>query len=250
MFAILASAKVGFSRSQNFVASIGKGLTGLFVMDPGALNRLTAQAHTIVFLTGAGVSAPSGLPTYTDSEGKRVDEDLEDGSGELQKIYDELMSQIADARPNAAHYYPGWLLEKGHHVEVVTQNIDGLYSKAGFPTENIHEVHGNFFRNDIVHFGTPIPEDVWAKTKAAMKKANLLIVAGSGLWVSPVNTLPKYLGYRSTNRNSRIVVVNQGDCSLMTSKWRRWIVAYHRGDCSLLFDSAMSLGTEYLALGS
>ena len=219
-------------------------------MDPSTLNWLTAQAHTIVFLTGAGVSAPSGLPTYTDSDGKRVEEGLEDGSGELQKVYAELTSQIADAQPNAAHYYPGWLLAKGHNVEVVTQNIDDLYSKAGFPKENIHEIHGNFFRNDIVYFGKSIPEDVWAKARTAMKKANLLIVAGSGLWVSPANTLPKYLGYRSTNRKSRIVVVNKGECSLMTSKWRRWIIAHHKGDCSQLFDSAMSVGAKYSALSS
>ncbi len=219
-------------------------------MDPGTLNRLTAPAHTIVFLTGAGVSAPSGLPTYTDADGKRVDEGPGDGSGELQKVYAELTSQIADAQPNAAHYYPGWLLAKGHTVEVVTQNIDGLYSKAGFPKENTHEIHGNFFRNDIVYFGESIPKDVWTKARAAMQKANLLIVAGSGLWVSPTNTLPKYLGYRSTHRQSRIVVVNQGECSLMTSKWRRWIIAHHKVDCSQLFDAAMSVGAQYSALNS
>ncbi|MEO1353670.1 MAG: Sir2 family NAD-dependent protein deacetylase [Cyanobacteria bacterium J06635_15] len=219
-------------------------------MDPGTLNRPTAQAHAIVFLTGAGVSAPSGLPTYTNSDGKRVDEGSEGDSGELQKVYAELTSQIADAQPNAAHYYPGWLLAKGHNVEVVTQNIDGLYSKAGFPKENIHEIHGNFFRNDIVHFGKSIPEDVWTRARTAMKKANLLIVAGSGLWVSPTNTLPKYLGYRSTNRKSRIVVVNKGECSLMTSQWRRWIIAHHKGDCNQLFDSAMSIGAKYSALNS
>lgn len=219
-------------------------------MDPSTLNRLTAQAHTIVFLTGAGVSAPSGLPTYTNSDGKRVDDGSEGRSGELQKVYTELINQISDAQPNAAHYYPGWLLAKGHNVEVVTQNIDGLYSKAGFPQENTHEIHGNFFRNDIIYFGQSVPEDVWAKARTAMKKANLLIVAGSGLWVSPVNTLPKYLGYRSTNRKSRIMVINQGECSLMASKWRRWIIAHHQGDCSQLFDLAMSVGTKYSALSS
>ena len=219
-------------------------------MDPSTLNRITAQAQTIVFLTGAGVSASSGLPTYTNADGKRVEDGSEDGSGELQKVYDELMSQIANAQPNAAHYYPGWLLAKGHTVEVVTQNIDGLYSKAGFPEENTHEIHGNFFRNDIVHFGTSISTDVWDKARTAMQKANLLIVVGSGLWVSPVNTLPKYLGYRSTNCKARIVIVNQGECSLMTSKWRRWVIAHHQGDCSQLFDSAMSLGAKYSALSA
>ena len=98
-------------------------------MDPGTLNRLTAQAHAIVFLTGAGVSAPSGLPTYTNADGKRVDEGSGGGSGELQKVYAELTSQIADAQPNAAHYYPGWLLAKGHIVEFdLAMSVGAKYS--------------------------------------------------------------------------------------------------------------------------
>ena len=51
------------------------------------------------------------------------------GSRELQKVYAELTSQIADAQPNAAHYYPGWLLAKGHIVEFdLAMSVGAKYS--------------------------------------------------------------------------------------------------------------------------
>lgn len=114
------------------------------------------QARTALFITGAGISADSGLPTYRgvgglyDSEvtddGLRIEEAL---SGEVFSVRPEItwkhLIQIEEncrgALPNAAHRAIACLDEHLDRVMVFTQNVDGLHRAAG--SREIIEIHGN-----------------------------------------------------------------------------------------------------------
>ncbi len=103
--------------------------------------RLCAQAHSIVAITGAGISTGSGLPTITSKFGGRTLKEVFRGNSarrhinEYQKFYDNMTRSWREASPNAAHQA---LAE--HQVRVITQNIDGLHQNAG--SRHVIELHG------------------------------------------------------------------------------------------------------------
>ena len=176
---------------------------------------LLYQAKSPVFLTGAGVSASSGIPTYTSDDGTRDRSTFDPESDSYQKISSEVVDAIKMAEPNDAHYLPGELAFYGADVKVVTQNIDGLYQAAGFSEENLVELHGNLDRGDIVGFGEQLDEQGIFKAQQWILAADLLVIAGTGLWVEPAASLPYLMLSRPDNK---IVLINKGGCSLLDSK--------------------------------
>jgi len=114
------------------------------------------HARRALFITGAGISADSGLPTYRGVGGLYDSDDTEEG----MRIEDALSGQVfamrpditwkyliqiektcRGARPNAAHLAIAYLEEYLDQVMVFTQNIDGLHRMAG--SQDIIEIHGN-----------------------------------------------------------------------------------------------------------
>jgi len=102
----------------------------------------------MVVLTGAGVSAESGITTFRDSDGLWENYRVEDVASiegwykdrdTVLKFYNERRAQLASVRPNAAHEAIA-ALEKEYDVTVVTQNVDNLHERAG-STRIIH-LHG------------------------------------------------------------------------------------------------------------
>lgn len=102
----------------------------------------------IIVLTGAGVSAESGIATFRDSDGLWNNYNVQDVATPegwkrnpelVQKFYNERRAELAAAKPNAAHLAIAGL-EKDYNVTVVTQNIDNLHERAG-STRIIH-LHG------------------------------------------------------------------------------------------------------------
>jgi NAD-dependent deacetylase len=130
--------------------------------DDAALDRvaaLMAPARRILFITGAGISADSGLPTYrgigglyherlTD-EGLTIEEAL---SGHMMarrpevawKYLAEIERNCRGARPNAAHHIIAALEHEKAAVWVLTQNVDGLHRAAG--STKLIEIHGAVHR--------------------------------------------------------------------------------------------------------
>ncbi|MEY2632107.1 MAG: hypothetical protein RIR00_761 [Pseudomonadota bacterium] len=129
-------------------------------MDPlaQALDAVAAdlqQARRLLFITGAGISADSGLPTYrgvgglyngvTTAEGFRIEDAL---SGDMLRLRPDLtwkyLAQIEEtcrgAQPNAAHRAIAQL-QAQRDVTVLTQNVDGLHRQAG--SRDLIEIHGN-----------------------------------------------------------------------------------------------------------
>ena len=124
-----------------------------------ALNQVAqalAGADRVLFITGAGISADSGLPTYRGVSGLYNGEHTEDGlsiedalSGEVFALRPDItwkyLAQIEEncrgARPNAAHLAIAELERHLSRVTVFTQNVDGLHRLAG--SSEVIEIHGN-----------------------------------------------------------------------------------------------------------
>lgn len=127
----------------------------------------------LVVLSGAGVSAESGISTFRDNGGLWDQYDPQvvcsiqgwrAHPAMLQDFYNGLRAQLKDARPNAAHYAIA-ALEKDYDVRVVTQNVDNLHERAG-STYVLH-LHGELTKvrpentyNDYDGFSTRSVIDV------------------------------------------------------------------------------------------
>lgn len=114
------------------------------------------KAHRILFVTGAGISADSGLPTYRGFGGLYNGSPTEDGIPIEQALSGQMMAQnpaltwkylsqieavCHDAKPNAAHHMISALAQTDREIWVLTQNIDGLHRAANNP--NVIEIHGD-----------------------------------------------------------------------------------------------------------
>ncbi len=104
----------------------------------------------IVVLTGAGISAESGLSTFRDSDGLweghdpmevATPEAFEANADLVQRFYDERRAALRQAHPNPAHVALALLEEVlGDDLFVVTQNVDDLHERAGL--SRVHHMHG------------------------------------------------------------------------------------------------------------
>ena len=177
----------------------------------------------IVVLTGAGISADSGIPTYRSSDGLWANfkieevctpEALERDRAKVINFYNMRRKEMSGKVPNAGHKALAEL-EKYFDVEVITQNIDNLHELAG--STKITHLHGELtkLRNDdsshiveiglreqeinetapdgsllrphIVFFGEVVP--MFDKAKDLVQQADLLIVVGTSLAVYPAASL-------------------------------------------------------------
>lgn len=125
----------------------------------GAVALILTRAQRILFVTGAGISVDSGLPTYRGIGGLYHDRLTEEGltieealSGEMMATRPDIawryIAQIEEhcrgAQPNAAHRLIAALEQEKALVCVLTQNVDGLHRAAG--SRNVIEIHGTVHR--------------------------------------------------------------------------------------------------------
>lgn len=110
------------------------------------------QKKKLVVLTGAGISAESGLKTFRDSDGLWEGYDIYEVASPrgwkkdpkaVLDFYNMRRKDVAKAEPNAAHYGLAEL-EKKFEVTIITQNIDDLHERAG--SANIIHLHGEIFK--------------------------------------------------------------------------------------------------------
>lgn len=114
------------------------------------MTPITLSAVNIVVLTGAGISAESGVPTFRDSdglwEGHRIEdvatpEAYEERPTAVQRFYDARRRALADVEPNPAHVALARLEEVlDDKLFLVTQNIDDLHERAG--SQRVAHMHG------------------------------------------------------------------------------------------------------------
>lgn len=184
----------------------------------------------IVVLTGAGISAESGIPTFRDSgglwEGFKVEEvATPEGWAENPKLvldfYNQRRKKALDVKPNRGHEI---LVELESHfkVTIVTQNVDNLHERAG--SSNVVHLHGSLFesrstgdeslvypiqgwelnwgdtcekgfqlRPNIVWFGELVPMIEVAADYAS--QADIFLVVGTSMVVYPAAGLINYVRY-------------------------------------------------------
>lgn len=136
------------------------------VLDPEATTALAEAVHaadTVVVLTGAGISTPSGIPDFrTPGTGLWANVDpmavahidvLEDEPELFWRFYSERFTTLAGIRPNRAHEVVAELGRRGVVDSVITQNVDRLHSAAG--SEGVIELHGSIDRSRCTACGAP-----------------------------------------------------------------------------------------------
>ena len=180
----------------------------------------------IVILSGAGMSADSGLKTFRDHDGLWEGHDvMEVASPEgwesdrelVLDFYNQRRRNLLEAKPNAGHEALV-RLEENYNVEIITQNVDDLHERAG--SMNVHHLHGELLkvrstgdptlvydweddlnngdmckkgyqlRPHIVWFGEAVP--MIEKAAQITSKADILIIIGTSLAVYPAAGLIHY----------------------------------------------------------
>lgn len=126
-----------------------------------------SNAHSAAVLTGAGISAESGIPTFRDPGGlweQFKPEELANVRAFLQNPvlvqgwYAHRRKVAQSAEPHAGHHALAALETRIADFTLITQNVDGLHHRAG--SRNIVELHGNLTRNYCIDCRTPAPEAI------------------------------------------------------------------------------------------
>lgn len=183
---------------------------------------------TVVVLTGAGISADSGLATFRNSDGLWANHRVEEictvealyrNRDLVIDFYNNRRKEMLEAKPNAAHYSLVEL-EENFNTYIITQNVDNLHERAG--SKNIVHLHGeltklcstkdtsktveidgweqakdskhidgSLLRPFIVFFGEPVPNMDIAVDIA--RKADILIIIGTSLNVYPAASLVHFV---------------------------------------------------------
>ena len=181
-------------------------------------------------LTGAGVSAESGIPTFRGSGGLWKQFRAEDLATPeafahdpqlMWEWYDWRRGLIAAAKPNQGHIALAELERRTPNFTLITQNVDDLHERAG--SKNILHVHGSIWtvrcmecgrewldlrsplpslpprcecggllRPGVVWFGESLPQDVWRQAERAARKAEIFLVVGTSAVVYPAAGLIHY----------------------------------------------------------
>lgn len=181
----------------------------------------------LVVLTGAGISAESGLKTFRDSDGLWMGYNVYDVASPqgwqnnpelVLDFYNQRRREVAKALPNAAHKGVADL-EKYFNVTIITQNIDDLHERAG--SKRVIHLHGEIFKmrserdkntfyeiKEDIQFGDKAPDGfqlrphvVWfgeevpmiEKAAAVLPTADFFILVGTSLQVYPAAGLIEYL---------------------------------------------------------
>jgi NAD-dependent deacetylase len=185
------------------------------------------RAKSVFVLTGSGISAESGLPTFRGAGGlwrtHRVEELASPQGFARDPVlvwtwYNERRAAHERAQPNAGHVAIAQLENAFDDFTLATQNVDSLHRRAGsgnalelhgslrearctlcnarrpygatgLPLEEIDHSCGGRWRPDIVWFGESLPQDVWQKARAAASRADVMLVVGTSAVVYPAAAL-------------------------------------------------------------
>ena len=188
-----------------------------------------AAAKKVAVLTGAGVSAESGVPTFRDAQtGFWANFNAEDLATPrafrrnprlVWEWYDWRRKLVADAKPNPAHFALVEMEKLFPQFELITQNVDSLHQRAG--SRKVVELHGNITRTkcfdegtiisnwpettdvppkcpncggllrpDVVWFEEPLPEREMQLALEASTQCELFLSIGTSTMVYPAASLP------------------------------------------------------------
>ena len=205
--------------------------------------HLVRAARQIAVLTGAGISAESGLATFRGNgglwEGHRVEEvatprAFDADPGLVWRFYNLRRANLATVSPNPGHYAIAHLEKRfGEGFTLITQNVDGLHQLAG--SKNVLEIHGALrrvrctgcgliedrgyqplpdlpkcarcsalLRPDVVWFEEMLPDHIWASAELAVNRCQCLLVVGTSAVVYPAAGLIE----NAMARDAKVIEVN------------------------------------------
>ncbi|WP_321472559.1 NAD-dependent deacylase [uncultured Paludibaculum sp.] len=206
------------------------------------------SASRVAVLTGAGISAESGVPTFRSSEGLwrnfraeelATAEAFHRDPALVWTWYNWRRETIAACRPNLGHYALAELENQKPGLTLVTQNVDGLHNRAG--SQRVLKIHGDIWwvlclacnrittdlrvplpeipphcscggllRPGVVWFGESLPTATWAQAEAAVSECELLVVAGTSSVVYPAASLAPL----ALSRGARVIEINTEETPL------------------------------------
>jgi NAD-dependent deacetylase len=202
---------------------------------------LLEKSNYIVVYTGAGMSTESGLPDFRSANtGLWEKEDptkiasTEALNRDVEKFfqfYRERVLGVKDCKPHKGHDILAKWEKEGLIQSIITQNVDGFHTAAG--SENVMELHGTLqkvhcetckkeygnemyesesfycecggkLRPSIVLFGEGLPEETFMRAVQESENADLFIVLGSSLTVTPANQFPLI----AKENGAKLLIVN------------------------------------------
>ncbi len=211
-------------------------------MDMEKAVEIMKNARKLVVLTGAGVSAESGIPTFRGKDGLWKNFRAEDlatpwafqrDPKTVWEWYDWRRGIIARAKPNPGHYAIKELEDLFPEFLLVTQNVDGLHRRAG--SRKVVEIHGNLWRvfcvdcgkkgelldvplkeipprcscggllrPDVVWFGESLDPALLQQVYDALSRCDVLLVCGTSGVVQPAASFPSY----AKGSGAKVIEVN------------------------------------------
>lgn len=207
------------------------------------LQKIINESNNIVFFSGAGVSTLSGIKDFRSKDGLYnmkykfppelilSNEFFNRNTSKFYKFYRDKLNCL-DSNPNIIHKYMVKLEKSGKLKAIITQNIDGLHTKAG--STNVLEIHGTIYKNhcikchkfydaeyvfnskdiplcecgsivkpDVVLYGEMLNEDVLNQSIKLISECDTLIVAGTSLTVEPASSLVKLF------KGKNLIIINR-----------------------------------------
>ena len=217
-------------------------------LSPDLLEALRG-AERVVALTGSGVSAESGVPTFREAQTglwARFDpqelatpEAFARDPRLVWEWYAWRRSLVAEAAPNAGHLALAQMERRVPHFALLTQNVDGLHQQAG--SRNVKELHGNILRSkcslegtvveesaqpgempplcpacgaplrpDVVWFGEALPGEALAAASEAARGCDVFLSVGTSSLVYPAAALP----FEAIEEGAALVQINPQETPL------------------------------------
>ncbi len=213
-----------------------------------ALANAVRAARTVTVLTGSGLSADSGVPTFRDAreglwahyrpEDLASPEAFERDPDTVWQWYRARRQQMAAVEPNAGHRALAELENRLPDLRLITQNVDGLHQRAGH--RDVIEFHGNLLGNrchregrvvqvddatdappscphcggpvrpNVIWFGEAIPEEAIAAATMAARQCDLFVAVGTSAVVQPAAGLADL----ARGHGARIAEVNPEETAL------------------------------------
>jgi NAD-dependent deacetylase len=217
------------------------------VLPPGLIDAMRSAGRTVV-LTGSGVSAESGVPTFREAQTglwARFDpqelatpEAFERDPKLVWDWYGWRRKLVAEASPNQGHAAISEMEHLFSDFTLITQNVDGLHARAG--SREVIELHGNILRTkcsvegtivedyeeketppscpscgaplrpDVVWFGEMLPYEALDAASEAARGADVFFSIGTSSLVFPAAALP----FEAVENQATLVEINPGETPL------------------------------------
>jgi len=205
--------------------------------------EIIESCASLTVLTGAGISAESGVPTFRGKDGLwrnfrseqlATPDAFWDNPKLVWEWYDWRRAAIKEAKPNPGHFALAELESQKKSMTLITQNIDGLHQMAG--SKNILEIHGNIWqvrctkcgdikqnhrvpleemlprcelcgeigRPNVVWFGEIIPMEVIDSSLKAIEECDVMLIVGTSGVVEPAASL----GLVAKQTGKKVIEIN------------------------------------------